>query len=120
MTCAAFGGCRVESGFPGCGLGLVNLRAGFEQELAETPVSMKGGRVELVIEGRSGFTVSEKVADRAHIAIVSTPLHQRDSLRVLGAGGVTLGKVFEDEVGASGGDLIEHEGHSIEGIGVSW
>ena len=70
----------------------------FEQELAEAPMSVKRGSVEIEIfaERGYGFATGEEEFYGADVAIVGAVLDQRDAVVIFGVGGDAFVEDVED------------------------
>jgi hypothetical protein len=100
----------VQWSFSGIRQRTVAIRAIFNEELAQPPVSMKGRAIKIHIfpkrlERRS---VGQQKPDATDVAVVSADLDERHSVGVGRVGGMTCGNIIEHQIGAPIRDSIKN------------
>ena len=123
IVCKPIGGAErgVEGRFSRVGQGLVGVRAHVNEKLAEPPVPVKRGSIEvqIVTERLERFTVGEQKPHRAYVSIICTPVDERRAAAVDRRGGVPRREIIKYQVGSSVGNLSEHVfGHGVRYKGV--
>jgi hypothetical protein len=92
----------VQRSFSGILQRKVHVRAIFNEKLAQTPVPMKDGAIEIEVftQRFQGLCMGEQKPDATDIAIISAPLDERHSAGVRRVGGMARGDVIEHQVSA--------------------
>jgi hypothetical protein len=88
----------MQRGFPSTLLTTVHVRTALHQKLTQSPVPVKSRSVETqVLSARlERLALRKEKLYSGHVAIVSTPLHQRAAIARLGTERMSLGKIVKD------------------------
>jgi len=100
----------MERRLPGLGQRRIGVRALLDQILAELPMAVEGGGVEIEIGAQiaEGNAFGDQEADCADIAIISAPADQGRGMRIDRGRVATARDPIEDEVRAAVGDSLDH------------
>src|SRR4030081_1621619 len=101
----------MEWRFAGIRKRMIYIRAVFNEELAELPMSVKDGTVEIEILSKrlQRLSVREQEPNGADIAVVRAPADQRCSMPVFRCCRLTFRQVIEDQVCTSVDDSLKHQ-----------
>src|SRR5437879_11985577 len=110
--------CGVQRRLPRFGLAYIRVGALLPKKLAEPPVAVKSGGIEshVVSQRRQRFALCEQESYGGDVAIVGAPLDERGSVFGLRPGRISLGHIFEHQVGTSFGDSLQHEDSPAMGL----